>query len=97
MSAPASASAYAMAWPIPRVPPVTMAVLPSREKRAGMDIFGLLFVGWVVVCFGFRIIRQGRGVEWTRSSCSLINCSDINACESTTAVSISQRYFTTID
>jgi hypothetical protein len=37
MSAPASARASAIAWPIPRVPPVTMAVLPAREKRDGMD------------------------------------------------------------
>jgi hypothetical protein len=33
MSAPASAKAKAMAWPMPRVPPVTRAVLPLREKR----------------------------------------------------------------
>lgn len=31
-SAPASANAIAIAWPIPRVPPVTRAVFPSREK-----------------------------------------------------------------
>lgn len=33
MSAPASARAKAIAWPIPRVPPVTRAVFPLREKR----------------------------------------------------------------
>lgn len=33
MSAPASARAMATDWPMPRVPPVTTAVWPSREKR----------------------------------------------------------------
>lgn len=33
-SAPASARAMAMAWPMPRVPPVRRAVCPSREKSA---------------------------------------------------------------
>jgi hypothetical protein len=32
MSAPASARAMAMDWPMPRVPPVTRAVWPDREK-----------------------------------------------------------------
>jgi hypothetical protein len=32
MSAPASANAIAMACPIPRVPPVTTAVLPTSEN-----------------------------------------------------------------
>lgn len=32
MSAPASASAIAMALPMPRVPPVTRVVLPVRSK-----------------------------------------------------------------
>jgi hypothetical protein len=32
MSAPASASAKAIAWPIPLVPPVTIAVFPLSEK-----------------------------------------------------------------
>ena len=32
MSAPASARAMAMAWPMPRVPPVTTAVCPVSEK-----------------------------------------------------------------
>jgi hypothetical protein len=37
MSAPASASAIAIAAPMPRVPPVTRAVLPASEKREGTD------------------------------------------------------------
>jgi hypothetical protein len=32
MSAPASARAMAMDWPMPRVPPVTRAVWPDSEK-----------------------------------------------------------------
>lgn len=36
MSAPASARAIAIAAPMPRVPPVTRAVLPWREKREGI-------------------------------------------------------------
>ena len=35
--APASARAMAMAWPMPRVPPVTTAVWPWREKRFEME------------------------------------------------------------
>jgi hypothetical protein len=37
ISAPASARARAMWAPMPRVPPVTTAVRPSREKRAGSE------------------------------------------------------------
>lgn len=37
MSAPASAREIAMCAPMPRVPPVTTAVRPSREKRAGRE------------------------------------------------------------
>lgn len=37
MSAPASASEMAMWAPMPRVPPVTTAVRPSREKREGRE------------------------------------------------------------
>lgn len=37
-SAPASARATATAWPMPRVPPVTTAVWPSRENRLGVAI-----------------------------------------------------------
>jgi hypothetical protein len=37
-SAPASAIAIAIACPIPRVPPVTNAVLPVNEKREGNDV-----------------------------------------------------------
>ena len=33
--APASANARAMAWPIPREPPVTSAVLPSSRSSMG--------------------------------------------------------------
>ena len=36
ISAPASASAIAAAWPIPRVPPVIKAVCPSRENIAAV-------------------------------------------------------------
>jgi hypothetical protein len=46
MSAPASARAIAIAWPIPRVPPVTSAVCPSRENNC---ITGAMIV--VVVSF----------------------------------------------
>jgi hypothetical protein len=37
MSAPASANAIAMACPIPRVPPVTTAVLPTSENSFSND------------------------------------------------------------
>jgi hypothetical protein len=37
MSAPAAASARAIAWPIPVLAPVTMAILPVRSK--GLVIF----------------------------------------------------------
>jgi hypothetical protein len=37
MSAPASANAIAMACPIPRVPPVTTAVLPTSENSFRND------------------------------------------------------------
>lgn len=37
MSAPASASEMAMWAPMPRVPPVTTAVRPSREKMEGRE------------------------------------------------------------
>jgi hypothetical protein len=37
MSAPASANAIAIAWPIPRVPPVTTAVLPASENSFSND------------------------------------------------------------
>ena len=37
MFAPASASAIAIAWPMPRVPPVTRAVCPSRENSCCTD------------------------------------------------------------
>lgn len=50
MSAPASASARAMACPIPLVPPVTMAVLPLSENRE--DIVADMVVAVVVVVVG---------------------------------------------
>ena len=37
ISAPASARAMAMAAPMPRVPPVTTAVLPSKENIDGKE------------------------------------------------------------
>lgn len=37
MSAPASARARAIDWPMPRVPPVTRAVWPSSEKSCCTD------------------------------------------------------------
>ena len=37
MSAPASANARAIAWPIPRVPPVTTAVLPASENISAKE------------------------------------------------------------
>lgn len=52
MSAPISASAIAIAWPIPLVPPVTRAVWPWRENKSwteGMigQFLGLYqVVGW---------------------------------------------------
>lgn len=44
MSAPASAREMAMCAPMPRVPPVTTAVRPSREKRAGRE--GAIVADW---------------------------------------------------
>ena len=38
MSAPASARAMAIDWPMPRVPPVTRAVWPSSEKSCCTDV-----------------------------------------------------------
>lgn len=38
MFAPASARASVIALPIPRVPPVTKAVCPSRENIENIDI-----------------------------------------------------------
>ena len=53
MSAPASARAMAIAWPIPRVPPVTRTVWPEREKSSFTEVMmGVCFVmsfGKVVV------------------------------------------------
>jgi hypothetical protein len=37
ISAPASANATAIACPMPRVPPVTTAVLPAKEKRSDTE------------------------------------------------------------
>lgn len=46
MSAPASASAIAIACPIPRVPPVTRAVCPSRENSCCTDAILLQYFAW---------------------------------------------------
>lgn len=53
-SAPASARAMATAWPMPRVPPVTTAVWPSRENRLGVA----MLVNWS--CSRLLRISQGR-------------------------------------
>ena len=45
MSAPASARAKAIAWPMPRVPPVTRAVLPVKENK---DVTVAAIVG--IIC-----------------------------------------------
>lgn len=38
ISAPASARAIVMAWPMPLVPPVTKAVCPSRENSCSTEV-----------------------------------------------------------
>ena len=49
ISAPASASAIATAWPIPRVAPVMRAVWPSRENifwtLVVVDVISLAVIG----------------------------------------------------
>jgi hypothetical protein len=52
MSAPASASARDMACPIPRVPPVTRAVWPSREKSCCTDV---IVSCWVTEWCGVKV------------------------------------------
>jgi hypothetical protein len=60
-SAPASASAIAMAWPMPRVPPVTTALRPSSEKRDCRALAMMLVlracvsVGLEDICFEERL------------------------------------------
>jgi hypothetical protein len=54
MSAPASARARDMAWPIPLVPPVTRAVWPSREKSCWIDV--------MVSCWGGVRVRNALGM-----------------------------------
>lgn len=61
-SAPASARATATAWPMPRVPPVTTAVWPSRENRLGAAIL----VNWS--CSRWLRIFQGTNHHGTRVS-----------------------------
>src|SRR5947199_1568420 len=43
-SAPASSSPWAIMYPIPRVPPVTMAFLPRTEKSSCMS-FPFIYMG----------------------------------------------------
>lgn len=59
-SAPASARAMATAWPMPRVPPVTTAVWPSRENRLGVAILA----NWS--CSRLLRIFQGTNHRGTR-------------------------------
>jgi hypothetical protein len=54
ISAPASASAMAIAWPIPRVPPVTRAVWPDREKSSCT----VVIVSVVAVMLGKVVVRR---------------------------------------
>lgn len=76
MSAPASAREMAMCAPMPRVPPVTTAVRPSREKRAGREgaIVGRLRDGdgvsvWWFMCgflwWGDGVFEDGGGLTLT--------------------------------
>ena len=66
MSAPASASARAIDFPMPLVPPVTRAVLPAREKREGSDgvVGDAIFALFQVFCSVYvRGICPGREME----------------------------------
>ncbi len=66
ISAPASAKASAMACPIPRVPPVTMAVCPSRENIDGSAEVVMLFKAFAINASRRKVeeeklLERGRG------------------------------------